>query len=157
MVKKRKTNDEVPVRIKIQLPKGEPLFQSNYTIGIQELNYGNHLGNDKVLSLAHETRVRFLHSLDQGELNFFGTGLIMGGAKVQYLGQGFFADQLKLNLWVDEASDYGFKVFTQIEKETSEIARVEVDMVFFDYEKQSVNKSAGVKEKLESLLSEKMK
>ena len=46
-------------RIKIELPETY-LFSTEIPVRITDLNYGNHLGNDAILSLLHEARVRFL-------------------------------------------------------------------------------------------------
>lgn len=46
-------------RIRISLPETFP-FQTEIPIRVTDLNYGNHLGNDSVLTLIHEARVCFL-------------------------------------------------------------------------------------------------
>ena len=45
-------------RIKVELPE---LFTFNTTIPIRitDLNYGNHVGNDTILSMIHEACVQF--------------------------------------------------------------------------------------------------
>ena len=44
-------------RVEIELPEQFP-FATEIPIRISDINYGNHLGNDAVLSLAQEARVR---------------------------------------------------------------------------------------------------
>ena len=124
------------MRLKLKAPPTKPLFTTHSSIGVSDLNYGNHLGNDKVLTIAHETRLRFLHHLDYDELNFFGAALIMASAQVQYLGQGYFGDKLTMNLWITESSNTGFHFFTQILGEEREIARVDASLIFFNYQTQ---------------------
>lgn len=45
-------------RIKIDLPKNF-IFNTSLPVRIDDLNYGRHLANDRVLALAHEGRIRF--------------------------------------------------------------------------------------------------
>ena len=50
-------------RIKIDLPESFS-YSTLFAVRITDLNYGAHVGNDKVLSFLHEVRVRFLVSLE---------------------------------------------------------------------------------------------
>ena len=53
-------------RVKVTLPESF-LFTVELPIRITDLNYGAHLGNDALLSLLHEARVKFLAHLGQPE------------------------------------------------------------------------------------------
>ena len=46
-------------RIKLALPD-RWTFSTELPVRISDINYGGHLGNDAVLALAQEARVRFL-------------------------------------------------------------------------------------------------
>ena len=46
-------------RVKIELPNAWH-YQTQITVQIGDINYGNHLSNDAYLRLAHEARLRFL-------------------------------------------------------------------------------------------------
>ena len=46
-------------RIKLELPDKFP-FSTTLYIRIGDINYGGHLGNDSVLAMIHEARLRFL-------------------------------------------------------------------------------------------------
>lgn len=118
------------------------IFSTELTIQVSDLNYGNHLGNDKILSLAHEARIRFLKHLGYTEMDVAGAGLIMADAAIQFTSQGFYGDELILKLAVTDISRAGFALFTLIQHKHSqkELARVKTGMVFFDYATQSVQK-----------------
>jgi len=73
-------------RIKIELP-GKFIFKTEITIRVSDLNYGGHLGNDSVLSICHEARLRFLKHLGYSELDVEGSGIIMSDAAIQYKGE----------------------------------------------------------------------
>ena len=58
-------------RIRLELPDRFH-FRTSLTVRVTDLNYGRHLGNDAVLGLLHEARVRFLRSLGYAELDVEG-------------------------------------------------------------------------------------
>ena len=133
-----------------------PLFRTGLSVRIGDLNYGNHLGNDRILSFCHEARVRYLTALGFSELDFLGDGLIMRDASAVYKGQGFFGNRLDIDLWAGDFWPYGFS-FTYLlvrQKDQGEIARAKTGMVFFDYTEQiKVKKGAEVEKALQPILS----
>ena len=106
------------------------------------MNYGNHLGNDTVLSLAHELRVRFLHSYEQSELSFFGHGIIMSDSAIQYRGQGFWGQEVQGELWFEASGmtrfDLYYRLFENTGQGPRDIAYVKTGQVLFDYENQKI-------------------
>lgn len=127
------------MRVKLALPDSEPIHESSYTLGVADMNYGNHLGNDRVLTLAHEARLRYMRSIDCDELYFFDSALIMTDAMVQYKGQGFMGDQLTFKLWLENANEIGFDFFTQIhhrDNPKKEVARIKCAMLFYNYDEE---------------------
>lgn len=120
-------------------------FESATTIRVTDLNYGNHLGNDAVLALAHEFRIRFFKSLNQDELSFFGNGIIMNDSAIQYRGQGFWGEQIKAKLWFIPTSMARFDLYyllqqNRADNNTSDVAFVKTGQVFYDYQKQKISK-----------------
>ena len=47
-------------RIKLELPE-KLVFSTEIPVRITDINYGGHLGNDSILSIVQEARVRFLN------------------------------------------------------------------------------------------------
>ncbi len=128
-------------RIKIELPQHFP-FETILTIRITDLNYGNHLGNDTVLSLVHEARVRFLQHIGYTELDLNGAGLIMSDAAIEYKQEGFYGDKIKIYIATGDFSRIGFDFFYKLvrlanEKETI-IAIAKTGMVCYDYKRRKV-------------------
>lgn len=127
------------MRVKLTLPKESPVYSTEFTLGVADMNYGNHLGNDRVLTLAHETRLRFICKFEETELSFCGSALIMADAALQYKGQGYMGDKLVAHLWPANATKYGFDFYVHLEKEDGqEVARVKTGMLFFDYDKNKI-------------------
>ena len=55
-------------RVKLFKPKSFD-FETILYLRIYDINYGGHMGNDAVLRLAHEARIKFLNSLDNCKTN----------------------------------------------------------------------------------------
>ncbi|MEI2750570.1 MAG: thioesterase family protein [Ferruginibacter sp.] len=75
-------------RIKLDFPD-KVLGTVEIPLRITDMNYGNHLGNDALVSILHEARVKWLNNLNYTELNVEGAGLIMGELVVSYLNEVF--------------------------------------------------------------------
>jgi len=121
-------------RIKLQLPD-EFVFSMEIPVRVTDLNYGNHLGNDAVLSLAHEARVQFLSGMGYSESDIEGAGIIMSDAVIVYKSQAFLGDLLQIDIAVDDFSRRGCDLLYRVSKKETgdEIARVKTGIVFFDY------------------------
>lgn len=126
-------------RVKIDLPDTWH-FQTDMTVCIGDINYGNHLSNDAVLRLAHEARMRFLQNFGYSEMNIDGAGLIMADAAIQFKNQAFYGDVLCVHVAVTEIGRAGFTLIYLFERlsDGAQIARVKNGMVFYDYEQQGV-------------------
>ena len=124
-------------RIKIDLPV-KFNYNTEIPIRISDINYGGHLGNDSVLSICHEARIRFLNELGFTELNVDGVGIMMTDAAVQYKSEGFYGDVLLVEVGVMDFSKIGCDVVYRLsnKKTKKEIALAKTGIVFFDYERK---------------------
>ena len=85
-------------RVKVNLPASFQ-FSANYTVRVSDLNYGNHLGNDRLLSILHQARIDFISHLCNGsELDFFGVSLIMADVVINYQNEAFLNDLLTIDM-----------------------------------------------------------
>ena len=129
-------------RVKLAMPE-QFKFETEIAIRITDINYGGHLGNDSVLVLVHEARVRYLNSLGFSELNAGnGAGMIQSDAAVIFKSEGLYGETVLIKVTVDDFSATGCDfLFLLTEKESGrEIARVKTGIVFFDYEKKKLLK-----------------
>jgi acyl-CoA thioester hydrolase len=126
-------------RVKIELPE-RLLFKTELTVRSDDLNYGKHLANDRILAFAHEARVQFLKSLGYGELDFSGQGLIMSEAIVSFRAEAFQGDHLIIEVGVTDVTKFTFDLIYRVtDKSTKkEVALIKTGMVCFDYEKKKV-------------------
>ncbi len=111
------------------------------TVRVGDLNYGNHLANDKILAYVQESRILFLRSHGKSEIDFFGTSLIQGDAAVSYLSEGFLGNEISIKLGVLDVSNSSFDFVYSLYNETTQkpLALVKTRMVCFDYETRKVN------------------
>jgi len=127
-------------RIKLKLPS-KYHFSTTLKLRIYDLNYGAHMGNDSILSIIHEARVQFFHSLDLEERNFYGFSLLMADSAVVYKKEGFYGDQLDIQIAVSELYDYGFELFYLVKNGSDEVARVKTGLVCYDRSKNKIVKT----------------
>lgn len=140
-------------RIKIELPQ-KFIFKTELALRITDINYGGHLGNDSLLSIIHEARVRFLNHLGYSESNLEGNGIIMIDAAIQYKSEGFYGDSLIIEIDVNGFSGIGCDFVYRITNKSTgkEIALAKTGIVFFNYEKRkTVSVPSEFALKIESL------
>ena len=123
-------------RIKIDLPETFS-FTTSFAVRITDLNYGNHVGNDKVLSFLHEARMRFLTSLGYSEFNLEGVSLIMADAALIFKTEMYFGEEVLISMRAVEFSRAGFDLMYKIEKKTEgkwiTAAAAKTTMICYDY------------------------
>ena len=122
----------------IALPKYD--FRIQIVVRTTDLNYGGHLGNDRLLSLMHEARVAFLASHDWTELDCAGVSMIMGDSAIVYRGEAFAGDILVIEMSAGQATNSGYRLYYRItrKKDAAKIALAETGMICFDYEKRKI-------------------
>jgi acyl-CoA thioester hydrolase len=126
-------------RIKLTLPSTFS-FSTLIPVRITDLNYGNHVGNDAVLSLIHEARMQYLVSKGYTELELAGVGLIMSDAAIEFKAEAFYGDVLKAYVTAGDFSKVGFDLYYKLVKGEEEtiVAVAKTGMICFDYQKRSV-------------------
>jgi acyl-CoA thioester hydrolase len=140
-------------RIKIEMPE-KFIYKTEIPIRITDINYGGHLGNDSLLSIIHEARVRFLKHLGYSESNVEGTGIIMIDSAIQYKSEGFYGDELLIEVALTDFTGIGCDFVYRLTNKNSkkEIAVAKTGIVFFNYEKRKTAPVPPVfKKKIEGL------
>jgi len=123
-------------RVKIELP-ATFLFETIIPIRITDLNYGNHVGNDTILSILHEARVQYLRHYGLEELDFGGVGLIMNDVAVEFKNEIFYGEKIIASVTVGDVSKFSFDVYYKLEKENIDkrilVVLAKTGMVCYDY------------------------
>ena len=111
-------------------------FTTELTVRVTDINYGGHLGTDRVLALFHEARVRFLKALELSEKDIGdGVSLTQTEALVQYKGEAFLGDSLTCVVWIDQFGGIRFRMcYELLQAVTGKlIASGYTDLAGFDY------------------------
>jgi acyl-CoA thioester hydrolase len=124
-------------RVKIKFPSENPLFTTTIAVRIGDINYGNHLGNDSVLSIIHESRMQMLRSWGGNELDIAGNSLIMADVMIAYKSEAFYGEVLDIKIYADEITDRSFDLLYHIstlrDGVAKDIAHAKTGMICFDY------------------------
>jgi acyl-CoA thioesterase FadM len=135
-------------RIKLQMPQ-QFSFSTTIPIRISDINYGNHVGNDSVLSLIHEARVQFLAAHGFSELNCGGVGLIMSDAGIEFKKEIFYGEVITAHVAAVDFSSIGFDLYYKLETNSKAAVLAKTAMICYDYEKKKLAQvPETVKEKL---------
>lgn len=123
-------------RIKVNIPEYFS-FSTSIKVTLRDLNYGNHVGNDTVLSLLQEARQQFLATRGYKELDIEGFGLIMVDAMIEFKKELQYADTILISVHAQDFDKMGFDFFYKIEliQEDQFIlaVRAKTGMLLYDY------------------------
>ncbi|MEH6503890.1 MAG: thioesterase family protein [Cycloclasticus sp.] len=110
-------------------------FSHELSVRVSDLNIGNHLAHDKVISLLHEARAQFFVAHNMSELDVEGAGIIMADLAVNYRAEAFFAEVLVVDIALGDFSSKGCDFFYRItSKETGAVISIaKTGIVFMDY------------------------
>lgn len=143
-------------RVKVELPASFS-FSTQIPVRITDINYGNHVGNDSLLSIIHESRMQLLSKYGFTELNCGGTALIMSDVAIEFRKELFYGDVVEASLAVTAFSKTGFEIYYQLSKTTDEqqvvVAKAKTGMLCFNYSSRQLEPvPALVRELLETVL-----
>ena len=123
-------------RIKIELPETFT-FSTAIPVRITDLNYGNHLGHDALLSLLHEARVRLLANYGWTEKDVAGVRIIMADCAIRYRSEAFYGDVLVIEMVVRDFTRAGCDLIYRVTEKASgrPVADAKTGIVFYDYQR----------------------
>jgi len=126
-------------RIKLEVPK-KFHFKTQMDVRIADVNYGNHMGNDALLSLIHEARIRFLENYRCKELDMFGVSLIMSDVGIQYKNEAYQGDVLQFEITAYDFSVTSFDLFYYVTRpvDNAVIAMAKTNMVCYNYSEKKM-------------------
>jgi len=143
-------------RVKLKFPSEKSLFTATISVRISDINYGNHVGNDAILSIIHEARMQMLGSVGFTELDAAGNAMIMADVMIAFKGESFYGNVLQVDIYADEITAYSFDLLYRITTTRNnaiiDIAHAKTGMVCFDYkERKVVNMNASLENFLNNL------
>lgn len=115
-------------------------FTAMIPVRITDVNYGNHVGNDAVLSLLHEARMQFLSQYGFTELNCGGAGLIMRDVVIEFKKELHYGQTLWIDVAAADLSKVSFDLFYRIRIGDTPTPAVlaKTGMVCFDYKAKKI-------------------
>jgi len=121
-------------KIRIELPGSFP-FRTEIPVRITDLNYGGHVGNDRVLGLLHEARVRFLASMGYSEQDVEGAGIIMAGSAIRYVSEIHYPATLRAEVAAGNFTASGCDILYRLADAVNgkERVRARTAIVFYNY------------------------
>jgi len=127
-------------------------FETNIDVRITDLNYGNHVGTDNMVSLIHEARFRLFASLGYSEMDIEGKRILISDLLILYNAESFYGDVLKFEISVGGFNKYGCDIFYKVTdlKDLKSIANAKTGVVFKD---KKTEKLASPPEKFISAFS----
>lgn len=110
-------------------------------IRVTDLNYGNHLGYDKLAGILHQSRLQYLLSLNLQEANIDGFSMIMKKLEINYQGEGFLADTLhiKINFLLERAKCKAQYIITK-NSNNYKVANAIETLVFMNYKTKKISR-----------------
>lgn len=126
-------------RVKIDFP--EPvIYTHELEVRVTDMNYGNHLGHDSLVSMLHEARAQFLAAHDLSEAGTDGVGIILVDLMVRYHQQGFFRDKLAIEIAPGAVTSRGFDLYYRVQnaKTGERIALAKTGLLCFEYAKNQI-------------------
>lgn len=133
------------------------IFQTELNVQIDDINYGGHVGNERYLLFAQETRMRFLKTLGHSEVKFGEYGIVVAEAGIEYLLELFHGDKILVSISLDNISRVAFDCFYKIEKIINDelvlVACMKTNMVCYDYKEKKVRSIPNdIRKKFDALI-----
>ena len=132
-------------RVKLKLPE-KFHFSTFIDIRISDINYGGHLGNDAVLSIIHEARVRLLADKGFTEADIDGVGIIMTDAVINYSSEAFYGDKLRIDVAVSDITKRGCDFYYKLVniENSRVVAKAKTNILFYDYKNKKASQTPEV-------------
>jgi len=120
-------------RLKLDFP-ARPLFTTEIPIRVTDLNYGNHLAHDRLVSILHEARVRFFRAFGFEERNTEGRGILLVDLAVTYQREAFYGQTLRVDVAIGEAATRGCELLYRVTDAGNDeaVALAKTGIVFID-------------------------
>lgn len=110
----------------------------NLEVRISDINYGNHMGNDRALSFFQDARISFLKQLGYEEHHIGeNVGIIISEAQVKYRKEVFLHDLLDASVWVDEIRDRSFVMHYAFTRQSDQACVFEGSTKIYAFDYQS--------------------
>ena len=127
-------------RLQLIFPEDQFYYSTPMSVRVTDINAGNHLGNDSMISMISEARARFLFEFGVAETERDGTGIIVTDLATTYRAEAHARDQLLFEVGVMDFNKYGGDIIFRITRPRDRklIAMAKSGFVFFNYKTSQV-------------------
>lgn len=127
-------------RLTLEFPADQFCYSTHLTVRVTDINGGNHLGNDSMISMISEARARFLFEFGIEDTASDGPGVIVTDLATTYKAEAHARDQLLFEVGVMDFNRYGGDITFRITRpaDGTLIAMAKSGFVFFDYRSSKV-------------------
>jgi acyl-CoA thioesterase FadM len=127
-------------RLKLHFPEDQYCYTTLLTVRATDINAGNHLGNDSMISMISEARACFLFEFGVRETEPDGTGIIVTDLATTYRAEAHARDSLLFEVGVMDFNKYGGDITFRITRPRDKtlIAMAKQGFVFFNYKTSEV-------------------
>src|SRR3546814_18421304 len=101
-------------RLTLHFPEDQYCFSTQLTVRITDINAGNHLANDSMISMISEARARFLFAYGVAETRQDGAGIIVTDLVTTYNAEAHARDALLFEAGVLDFNTYGGYIIFRI-------------------------------------------
>lgn len=124
---------------KIGYNEENKIYQYSTTVRVGDLNYGNHLAHDKLVTIVHDARVSFLTSVGLSEYNVGdNTALLLKLLHADYTKQSYLGERLEISIYSGEVKKTSFELIYVVNNQSGRIALFLTLMVCFDLTTQKI-------------------
>ncbi len=119
---------------KIEFDSNKILFEFKTRVRIDDINYGNHLGHDKLISIIHDSRMNYFNRYEISEMMpNISLGIIIVNLNIDYINQAKFNDFLSVYIASGEIKNSSFELLYKItNSENKLIGLCSTTLVCFD-------------------------
>ena len=127
-------------RLQLTFPEDQFYYSTPMSVRVTDINAGNHLGNDSMISMISEARACFLFEYGVAETDPDGTGIIVTDLATMYRAEAHARDQLLFEVGVMDFNKYGGDIIFRITrpKDKTLVAMAKQGFVFFNYKTSQV-------------------
>jgi len=127
-------------RLTLHFPEDQYCFSTQLTVRITDINAGNHLANDSMISMISEARARFLFAYGVAETRQDGAGIIVTDLATTYKVEAHSRDALLFEVGVMDFNKYGGDIIFRITRPADDtlIAMAKSGFVFYNYAQSRV-------------------
>ncbi|HEX4878952.1 MAG TPA: thioesterase family protein [Limnobacter sp.] len=127
-------------RLNLEFPDHHFVFETNLSVRITDINAGNHLANDSMISMISEARARFLYHFGVEEMSASRVGIIVTDLATMYKSEAHARDLLLFEVGVMDFNKYGCDIIFRVTRPADArlIALAKSGFVFYNYNHNKV-------------------